>query len=88
MNSAAVSNVLVGAIAASSFAIGLFFLRYWRSSRDRFYLLFAASFLIEAVNRAAMGVIGVSELEPLHYCIRFIAYGLIVLAIWDKNRRR
>lgn len=83
-----VSHMLVGAIAASSFAIGLFFLRYWRSSRDRFYLLFAASFFIEAVNRAAMGMIGKTETEPLHYGIRFIAYGLIVLAIWDKNRRR
>ena len=87
MSDAAVSNLLLGAIAASSFAIGLFFLKYWRSSRDRFYLLFAASFLIESVNRAAMGAIGSSEFEQLHYGIRFFAYGLIVVAIWDKNRR-
>lgn len=80
-------NILLGAIAATTFAIGLFFLKYWRSSGDRFYLLFSASFLIEAVNRAAMGTIGSSELEPLHYSIRLLTYGLIVIAIWDKNRQ-
>lgn len=81
------AHMLIGAIAATSFAIGLFFLKYWRSSRDRFYLLFSASFFIEAVNRAAMGAIGSSELEPLHYSIRLLTYGLIVIAIWDKNRQ-
>jgi hypothetical protein len=88
MNDTALSGMLLGAIAATSFAIGLFFLKYWRSSRDRFYLLFSASFLIEAVNRAAIGAIGVGENEHLHYGVRFLAYGLIVIAIWDKNRRR
>jgi hypothetical protein len=86
MNDAA--SMLLGAIAATSFAIGLFFLKYWRSSRDRFYLMFAASFLIESVNRAAIGMVGASEYEPLHYGIRFLAYALIVVAIWDKNRQR
>lgn len=86
MNDAA--SMLLGAIAATSFAIGLFFVKYWRSSGDRFYLLFAASFLIEGVNRAAIGMIGATEYLPVHYAIRFIAYGLIVVAIWDKNRQR
>lgn len=82
------ANMLLGAIAATAFAIGLFFLKYWRSSGDRFYLLFSASFLIEAVNRAAMGLVGSNELAPLHYSIRLLTYGLIVIAIWGKNRRR
>ncbi|HEY0819075.1 MAG TPA: DUF5985 family protein [Rhizobacter sp.] len=88
MNTTALSPLMLGAIAASSFAISLFFLKYWRSSRDRFYLLFSASFLIEAVNRAALGLIGASEHELVHYAIRCLAYSLIVIAIWDKNRRR
>ncbi len=88
MNDAALANLLLGAIAATSLAIGMFFLKYWYSSRDRFYLLLSASFLIESVNRAAIGAVGWNEYEPLHYCIRFIAYGLIVIAIWDKNKRR
>lgn len=80
--------MLLGAIAVTSFAIGLFFLKYWRSSRDRFHLLFAASFLIEGVNRSAIGVAGWSEYEPVHYAIRFVAYALIVIAIWGKNLPR
>lgn len=88
MNFAASYHIMLGATVAASFAIGLFFLKYWRSSGDRFYLWFSASFLIEAVNRAAIGLVGRSELEPLHYGIRFVAYSLIVVAIWGKNRRR
>jgi hypothetical protein len=82
------SAMLLGAIAATSIAIGLFFFKYWRSSRDRFHLLFAASFLIEGLNRTAVGVAGLSEYEPLNYGIRFFSYALIVVAIWDKNRQR
>ena len=82
------AGILLGAIAATSFAIGLFFFKYWRSSRDRFYLLFSASFLIEGVNRASIGMGGLSEYEPVHYAIRSFAYALIVIAIWNKNRQR
>jgi hypothetical protein len=46
-------NLITGAIAMGSFVIGLFFLRFWRSSGDRFFLYFALSFVIEAVHRVA-----------------------------------
>lgn len=88
MNSYSVEAVLLGAIAAVSLAIGVFFIKYWRSSRDRFYLFFAASFILESVNRALIGVIGRSEFEPWHYGVRFLSYALIVIAILDKNRSR
>ena len=35
-----------------------------------------------------MGVARLDEHEPLHYGIRLLAYALIVIAIWDKNRQR
>jgi hypothetical protein len=88
MNALATEGVLLGAIAAVSFAIGLFFLKYWRSGRDRFYLFLSASFFIESVNRAALGLLGRAEFEPWHYWVRLLAYALIVVAIWDKNRQR
>jgi hypothetical protein len=34
----------------------LFFLRFWKDTGDRFFLFFAVSFLIEGVNRAALGL--------------------------------
>jgi len=37
----------------SSFTAGVFFLRFWRDTRDPFFLAFAASFIIEGLNRSA-----------------------------------
>ncbi len=83
------SQMLIGAIVMASFVAGLFFFRYWRSSRDKFFLYFALSFWIEAADRVAFGMMGPSsEFEPLFYGVRVLAYGLIVLAILQKNRKR
>ena len=82
-------QILIGAIVMASFVAGLFFFRYWRSTRDKFFLYFALSFWIEAADRIALGVLGpTSEFEPLFYGVRVLAYGLIVLAILQKNRKR
>ena len=80
-------NFLSGAVALASVAAGLFFLRFWRKTRDRFFLLFAASFWLEAVNRSYVVLSGeVSGDFAAYYGIRLISYGLILVAIWDKNR--
>lgn len=78
--------MLMGAIAIASLVAGLFFFRFWRRSRDRFFLYFALSFWIEAGNRVALGLAAASELEPVFYSVRVVAYGLILLAIFQKNR--
>lgn len=79
----------MGGIATGSFFVAVFFLRFWRHTRDRFFLYFAASFGLEACNRTALALLPLaSEQEPLFYVIRLIAYGLILLAIWQKNRGR
>lgn len=81
------NQMLQGAIAVSSLVAGMFFFRFWRSSKDRFFLYFALSFGIEGLNRVALGLVGASEDGPFFYGVRIIAYGLIVAAIWQKNRR-
>lgn len=81
------NQLLMGGIAVASLVAALFFWRYWRSSRDRFFLFFTWSFLIEAVNRVAMGLTEAwTEDAPVHYVVRLLSYGLILVAIWDKNR--
>ena len=79
--------LLLGAIALGTATIGVFFLRFWRDGRDRFFLLFGLSFLVEAVNR---GVIALSahpnEGSPVLYLVRLVAYLLIIAAVWEKNR--
>lgn len=81
-----INLILVGAIALASMIIGLFFLRFWRASNDRFFLFFAASFLLEGCNRVVLGLRGgESEDAAIHYLIRLIAYCLILVAVIDKN---
>jgi hypothetical protein len=82
------NEMLLGGIAVASFVAGLFFLRYWRSTRDRFFLFFMLSFWIEAANRVDMALTQSwnEDASPVHYIVRVISYGLILLAIWDKNR--
>lgn len=71
----------------ASMVAALFFLRFWRDTRDRFFLLFAIAFVIEGLNRALLGLTGVSqEHEPFFYLVRLFAFGLILVAIVDKNR--
>jgi hypothetical protein len=81
------NEMLVGAIATVSMIAGLFFLRFWKSTRDRFFLYFALSFFIEGVNRFLSGFMGwLREEAPACYLVRLVAYGLILLAILDKNQ--
>jgi len=80
-------QMMIGAIAAASLVAGLFFFRFWRTTRDRFFLLFALSFWIEGVNRVMLyETVGLNEEAPVYYLIRLVAYGLILAAIIDKNR--
>ncbi|MDM5177141.1 DUF5985 family protein [Massilia sp. DJPM01] len=82
------NGMISGAIAMASLVIALFFLRFWRSSRDRFFLYFALSFLVQAGHRvyAAFPVIaGIDENNPLHYSFRLLAYALILWAVLEKN---
>ncbi|HYG62627.1 MAG TPA: DUF5985 family protein [Thermoanaerobaculia bacterium] len=82
-------QMLMGGIAMGWALAGLFFFRFWRQSRDRFFLFFAASFWIESINRVALGMReSASETNPMFYGIRLVSYGLILLAIWQKNRPR
>ena len=82
-------QMLMGAIAAGWLIAGLFFFRFWRQTHDRFFLWFALSFWLEAGNRVALGLyFEAQEDNPLIYGLRVVAYGLILLAIWQKNRPR
>jgi hypothetical protein len=83
------NDILAGGIATASITAGLFFFRFWRTTRDRFFLFFALSFWIEGVNRFVLAhYAGPGEDEPVYYLIRLAAYGLIIAAIVDKNRSR
>jgi hypothetical protein len=82
-------QMLTGTIAMGWLLAGLFFFRFWRRTRDHFFLWFALSFWLEFFNRVWLGLADVTgEDRPVIYGLRVISYGLILLAIWQKNRPR
>jgi len=81
-------DILIGATAMACCTVGVFFIRYWRTTGDRFFLYFAASFWIQGLIRVHMGAADTDdEYRAAYYLIRLLAYVLILVAIWEKNRR-
>ena len=80
-------DFLNGVAAAGALGVGLFFLRLWRETRDRFFALFGLAFWILALNWIAL-LWSAPEDEHRHffYLIRLLAFLLIIAAIVDKNR--
>ena len=82
-----VVNVLTGAVAMASLVATMFFLRFWRQTRDIFFLLFAVAFGIDAASRFALGLRPASsEAEPLFYLARLVMFVVIIAAVVLKNR--
>lgn len=77
---------LIGVIATTSLIAGLLFLKFWRDTRDFFFLAFAASFTIEGLNRIGMLFLArPNEGNPGIYLVRLFAFLLILFAILKKN---
>ncbi|HEY8194478.1 MAG TPA: DUF5985 family protein [Hyphomicrobium sp.] len=85
------NSVMLGAAAMASCVAAIFFLRFWRQSRDTLFLCFAIAFAIDAATRLMLGLGHVSdEQQPFFYLARLAAFCLIIFAIVQKNwpRRR
>lgn len=81
------NSVLLGAVAMASLVAALFFLRFWRQTNDRLFILFSIAFGVDAATRFALGMGAVSsEQEPFFYLARLVTFGLIIAAIILKNR--
>lgn len=82
------TNVFSGALLAGYLVVALFFLRFWVSTRDRLFLLFAAAFGVLAVQRLALSLTAETfEDQTFFYLLRLAAFVVIVFGIVDKNRR-
>jgi hypothetical protein len=85
----AVVNFLYGVAACGSWAVAAFFLRYWRDTGDRLFLLFAVAFVLLSFDWISIVALQpAAELRHLIYLWRLAAFVVIGAAIWDKNRRR
>jgi uncharacterized membrane protein HdeD (DUF308 family) len=77
---------MLGMVAMSCLAASLFFLRFWRDTRDTLFLMFSISFAVEAINRTVLAFTRESsEGEPTLYVVRLLSYALILAGIVAKN---
>ena len=80
---------LDGAIMICFWVAGLFFLRFWRQTRDRLFAYFALAFWMMAANRVALSFLqGQGEVTTYVYLVRLAAFLVILFAIFDKNYLR
>lgn len=78
---------LQGVSAAAAWAAGLFFLRFWRDSRDTLFALFGAAFWLLALSWTLLALISpTEESRPYIYTLRLVAFLLIIAATVEKNR--
>lgn len=84
-----IEGFFLGVIFTASITASLFFLKFWRMTRDSLFLAFAAAFAIEGLNRLTfLFVERPNEGTPAIYVVRLLAFLLILAAIFRKNRRR
>jgi hypothetical protein len=82
-----VYDFLSGAVAFGFFVCGLFFLRFWRRTRDPLLLSFAIAFALLGVGQslASLANIPTEERAPI-FLFRLVAFAVIIFAIARKNR--
>jgi hypothetical protein len=84
----AVNHALWGALATACWVAGLFFLKFWRVSKDRFFLFFLLAFWVLSLNWIVLIVEQpILESRQDAYVIRLLAFVLIIVGVVDKNRR-
>jgi len=77
---------IAGAITTGYVLVGLFFLRFWRRTRDALFAKFAIAFWLLALNQAIISIADVGrEYESWVYLLRAAAFTLIIAAILAKN---
>ena len=80
------NDFLQGATMLASLGVALFFLKYWRRTHDRLFLVFALAFTVFAGNRVLLSVLDEeSEARTWVYLVRALTFVLIALAVLDKN---
>lgn len=79
-------DFLAGAVTLAFALAALFFLRFWKKTRDRLFLHFTIAFCLFAVNQIVVTSMGsVGEKEGYAYIFRVIGFLLILASIVDKN---
>ena len=80
-------DFLSGAVALGFLICALFFLRFWRRTREGLFLAFGCAFVLLGLGQTilALGNIPTEERGSI-YLLRLLAFALILIAILRKNR--
>ena len=83
----AVAGLISSAIVMGYAVCALFFMRFWRQTADRLFLVFSMAFWLFALQRLALVLTEpVEETRTGLYLVRLLGFLLILGAIIDKNR--
>ena len=82
------NSFILGAVVMACGVAGLFFLRFWRRTGDRLFVMFADSLWLMGVNWLLLSFTDpAAETRRIAlYTIRLLAFVIIIAAIIDKNR--
>jgi hypothetical protein len=76
-------DFLSGAVSVGFLICGLFFLRFWRRTRDELFVAFAISFALLGIVQATLELANIptEERAPI-YLFRLLAFVIILFAIF------
>lgn len=80
-------DFLSGAVALGFAVSALFFLKFWRRTREELFLAFALAFFLLGLSQTVLALAAIpTEERGSLYLLRLAAFLLILAAIWRKNR--
>lgn len=80
-------DFLSGAVAFGYAVCALFFLRFWRRTRDELFIAFGLAFMLLGIGQAVLALANIpTEERGSLYLIRLLAFVIILFAIFRKNR--
>ena len=77
---------LYGTIFACAVTATVFFVRFWKETKDELFLYFALCFALLSIERLALAFLATGQ-EYSVYLIRLFAFLVLIVAIVRKNRR-
>jgi len=81
-------DFLAGAVTLGFLVAGLFFLRFWKRTRETLFVAFAFAFWLLGLNQALLSFTDIPlEERSWLYLLRLAAFSLILISIWRKNRK-
>lgn len=92
-----IATFFFAGVGAATFGMaGIFFLKFWRVSRDRFFFFLCASCFLLSIERFVSMLIFINFPEEVAlsgltrswiYVLRLIAFTAILVSIVEKNRQ-